>query len=99
MAQKNFDFSKDVSAKDIAKINFYQIPKHRGSNLSEKAITDIKSIIERHPEGSAFIFCGNLLLGSATATMLKNCITDYGDDDVLDWPIIKLADPAVLFPS
>ncbi len=90
IANRNVDKDQDQASKDIAYINFYQVKIHSGKGISETEKSHIKSILSRNENRADFKFCCNLLLGSASNTMLRDCIKSR-NDDVLSWPIIKLA--------
>ncbi len=90
IAKKNVDQSQDEIVKDIAWVNFYQVLIHSGNGISDAGKSHIKSIITKYETRPDFKLCCNLLLGSASNTMLRECIKSR-DDDVLSWPIIRLA--------
>lgn len=87
-------------SKDIAKINFYQILKHKNGFLSERTIQDVKIILSNNSGSPAFIMCCNILLGSETKDMIKRCIALSFDTTLppLDWPIVRLVDSQKLIP-
>lgn len=89
-AQHEYDVANTKSNKDVAKINFYQITRHRGLSLSEAAVTDVKTVLSDNQNDAAFVLCCNLILGSATYQMLMQCIAERGWDNVMDWPIVRL---------
>lgn len=90
IAKRNVDKEQDQESEDIACVNFYQVKIHSGKGISEAEKTHIKSILSRNENRADFKFCCNLLLGSASSTMLSDCIKSR-NDDVLSWPIIRLA--------
>jgi len=94
LAQSTFDKAEDEGSKDISKVNFYQIAKHRGKNLSDEAAQDLRQVLKRNQESSAFVMCCNLILGTATPNMIRDCLSQ----DVLHWPILRLANSEHLFP-
>lgn len=96
IAQVNFDIAADCSEKDVAKINYYQVSRHRGATLSQSAIDDIQATMSKNSGSSAFKMCGNLLLGTATKEMVQDCKNSGLYKDVLKWPILKLAPPHYL---
>lgn len=92
MVRTNFDLSVGTVFEDVAKINFYQVARHQGLQLSPDAISDIESIVSNNAGDASFRMCASLLLGTATKGMVDNCIASRSDRaDVLRWPIIKLA--------
>jgi len=95
---RSFVGQSDSVNDDIARINFYQVRRHQGLKLIGNAREDVLRIVQKNSQDAAFVFCGNLLLGTATFEMLKNCINALAYKDVLSWPIIELADPHILFP-
>ncbi len=90
MAQHEYDTAIYDDTRDVAKVNLYQIARHRKIPLTDTAIEDIKQILSEHPNESNFVFCCNILLGTATYEMLQRCISEYGYSDVLNWPITRL---------
>jgi len=84
---------------DVDRINFYQTLRHRGIGLPIDEINDIKGIIQRNSGDVAYVLCGNLLLGTATHSMLIECIRNRGFEEVFSWPILRLADPQILIPT
>ncbi|HAB40021.1 MAG TPA: hypothetical protein DCE52_18820 [Rhodobacteraceae bacterium] len=95
-AQKILDQSQSQCCEDVARVNFYQVPRHQGRELSPEAKADVDNILSRNQEDSAFVLCCHLLLGSATQKMVRDCITSRGSADVLGWPILRLAPPEIL---
>ncbi|MDA3859654.1 MAG: nucleotidyltransferase [Melioribacteraceae bacterium] len=89
VAKRNIDYETIEVSIDIAWINFYQILIHSGSELTTNFKNHIKTILIKHSEDPAFIFCCNLLLRTADRKMLQNCLRDRGES-VLNWPIVKL---------
>lgn len=98
IAQSSYDLAHNDADKDVAKINFYQIYRHRGFTLSQKVVEDIKSTMSKNSGSSAFIMCGNILLGTVTKEMIQDCIASGSYHDVLSWPIMKLAPAEFLTP-
>lgn len=98
VAQKNFDFSNGSEDEDVSRVNFYQIARHQGSNFRDNALADIKRILAKHPYRADFKLCCNLLLGSATKQMIIECMNSNLGESILDWPILRLANPTDLLP-
>ena len=48
MAQSSYDLAENDADKDVAKINFYQIYRHRGITLSPKVIADIEATMSKN---------------------------------------------------
>jgi len=92
VAQLEYDKAEDEQNKNIVKVNFYQIARHRGLSLSEDAKNDVKQVLADNLNSPAFVMCCNLILGTVTREMISRCIADCGYDNVLQWPIMKLAD-------
>lgn len=97
-ALRYYRLSKDDYMEDVYKINYYQVVRHRNIDLSPQARADIESIIRDHSEDSAYVLCGNILLGYATKEMLRQCVISRSSDDVFSWPIMNLADDSLLVP-
>lgn len=98
-ALQEFRQAGDTSFKNIAKVNFYQVTRHRGRKLSKEAEADIRSILDEKKDSPAFVLCCSLLLGTATAEMLRDSLSSQeGFTDELRWPILRLSDPAMLVP-
>lgn len=95
VAQREYDIAENDDSKNVAKVNFYQVTRHRGISLSEEAVKDIITVLNYNKNSSRYVMCCNLLLGTATHEMVRKCITEYGYENILDWPIIRLYD----FPS
>lgn len=90
IAERNVDqASSENSSKDIAWINFYQVKLHSSEGLSSEDKQHIRGILTRRISDPAFVYCCNLLLGSANRAMLRECIADRGHD-VIQWPIVRL---------
>lgn len=93
VAQSGYNKAENEQNKNIAKVNFYQISRHRGQPLSDDIKNDVKQVLADNLNSPAFIMCCNLILGTATKEMISHCITDdCGYKNVLTWPIMKLAD-------
>lgn len=90
MAQHEYDTAICDGTRDVAKVNLYQIARHRKIPLTNTAIEDVKKMLSEHSYESNFVFCCNILLGTATYEMLQRCISEYGYSDVLNWPITRL---------
>lgn len=91
VAKRNVEYENDNDqGKDVALINYYQVKVHSGLGLTDQDKSHIKSIIRKYNNDAAFIFCGNILLGTATTNMLQKCIDQRGKD-TLGWPITRLA--------
>lgn len=91
VAKRNVDLEADNTvAKDVAYINFYQVKIHSGLGITNEEKRHIKNIISKYSTDTAFVYCGNILLGTATTDMLQNCLNER-DKDVLEWPITRLA--------
>lgn len=91
VAQLEYDKANNLQNKNIAKVNFYQIARHQGQVLSDNAKNDIKKVLADNLSSPAFVMCCNLILGTATKEMISLCVADCGYDNVLAWPIMKLA--------
>lgn len=78
------------SPNDVHLINQYQIKIHSGLNLSNSDRVHIKEILSNNDSNEGFMLCCNLLLGTATESMLRACIKSGLYANVLDWPIIRL---------
>ncbi len=87
------------SGKDVAKVNYYQIARHRRMTLSDEAKSDVRGILANNTNSAAFRMCCHLLLGSVTQEMIRDCIRQRGSDDVLRWPIMRLAKREYLLPE
>lgn len=94
VAARNVRLEERPLSKDVAWVNLYQVKIHSGEGLSEEDRTHIRSILNRHSTDADFVYCCNLLLGTATATMLRDSVSATGED-VLRWPITRLADRQV----
>lgn len=89
IAVKNVDEESEPEHKDIAWVNYYQVKLHSGSKLNEKDKERVLRIQRQRSTDASFMFCCSLLLGEATLKMLRDCISQRGDD-VLLWPIMRL---------
>jgi hypothetical protein len=98
IAMRNVKESTEGESREIARVNYYQTILHQGRVLSNSYKQDIHRILAEYPLESNFVFCGNLLLGTATRKMLQECIQYYGRNNVMEWPIVRLAKPDVLLP-
>lgn len=98
LAQSSYGLANNNADKDVAKINFYQIYRHRGFTLSQKVVEDIEATMSKNSGSSAFKMCGNILLGTVTKEMIQNCIASGLYHDVISWPIMKLAPAELLSP-
>ncbi|PSG88196.1 nucleotidyltransferase domain-containing protein [Aurantibacter aestuarii] len=88
---KSYYFKADEGeSKDVAKVNYYQITKHRGRTFSIEARKDIEDVLRRNNNSASFVLCCNLLLGSATQEMIKNCMAEFNYENILEWPILRL---------
>jgi len=96
IAEKNYNKAEDGMHKDIAKINYYQISRHRGRSFSKEARNDIKDVLRRNNNTASFVLCCNLLLGTATQDMIRNCMAEFNYENILEWPILRLYDKAFL---
>lgn len=92
LALKYYQNANEGENKDVAKVNFYQIARHRGLNFSNEAREDILDVLRRNIESHSFILCCNLLLGSATHNMIRNCMNNFREGNILEWPILRLFD-------
>lgn len=91
IAWENVESESDNKDKDIAYINYYQTKLHSGRSLSGDERLHIQRILQNRSGTPAFVLCCNLLLGTATHEMLKNCIRSGGGfENILSWPIIRL---------
>ncbi len=85
---------------DIARLNFYQIARHRNRTLASDAIKDVQRIIRDNPDSAGFRLGGNLILGTATHQMLKETLLSWNDfSSPLEWPILRLADRSFMMPQ
>lgn len=89
VAVRNVDLEEPGESKDIAWVNFYQVKVHSGSGLADEDCSRIRAIRDRHSGSPSFLFCCNALLGTATASMLRSCVVERGED-ALRWPITRL---------
>ncbi|MDN3493503.1 nucleotidyltransferase domain-containing protein [Winogradskyella bathintestinalis] len=89
-AQSYYDTAPDQNHKDIAVVNFYQIVRHRNITLSDKAEAQIKDVLNRNGDSTAFILCCNLLLGKANQLMIRNAFREFPYENILEWPIMRL---------
>ena len=99
LALSEFNNAKGGGNENVAKVNFYQIAMHRGKGLSNEAINDVKKILSDNQNSTAFIMCCNLILGTVTHEMIRRCVSERPQDNVLEWPIVRLADDCLLFPT
>jgi hypothetical protein len=90
LAQSYYDKAVEGDSKDVAKVNYYQISRHRGRTFSQEARTDIEDVLRRNRGSASFVLCCNLLLGSATQQMIKNCMVEFNYENILEWPILRL---------
>ncbi|PKQ37239.1 MAG: hypothetical protein CVT59_08340 [Actinobacteria bacterium HGW-Actinobacteria-1] len=90
VAVRNVDLEDDAKGKDTAWVNYYQVKIHSGAGLTADDRQGVQSILRRHASEPDFIFCCNVLLGTATADMLRACVKERGED-ALRWPITRLA--------
>ena len=94
VASRNVAYESDVdNSKDVAWVNYYQVKIHSRTGLTDEDRCHIESILRDHSSRPDFVFCCNLLLGSATRVMLKACVRhrERDDLDVLSWPITRMA--------
>ena len=82
-------------SKDIALVNYLQILIHQGKALSREQRTSIERMLLDYRAKPDFVYCCNLLKGTATLPMLRSCITDESNrsgkfSSVLEWPIVRL---------
>lgn len=96
LAVRNVEETPKGESKDIAWINYYQTTLHQGRRLSDAANERTRRILRERAEKPNFVFCCNLLLGTATRAMLQACIdycirSDGYAGDVMSWPIVRLA--------
>ena len=91
VAWRNVDQESDPYVnKDVAWVNYYQVKIHSGIGLSDQDKNHVRNILRNRSGDPDFVLCCNLILGSATVPMLQNCIRNRVED-VLSWPIIRLA--------
>jgi hypothetical protein len=90
LAEKYYHKADEGESKDITKVNFYQIARHRGRSFSKEARNDIEDVLRRNSGSASFVLCCNLLLGSATQEMIKNCMAEFRFENILEWPILRL---------
>jgi hypothetical protein len=98
VAKRNMDETPEGESRDVARVNYYQTIRHQGRALSDKAIQDIRRILNQYVSRPNYVFCGNLLLGTATQRMLEGCIRYDGYAEVMRWPIVRLARPEFFIP-
>jgi len=96
LALRNYQKANDGENKDVAKVNYYQISRHRGRSFTKEERNDIEDVLRRNINSTSFVLCCNLLLGSATHEMIKNCMTDFNYESILEWPILRLFDKPFL---
>ncbi|QAA80556.1 nucleotidyltransferase [Aequorivita sp. H23M31] len=90
LAKSYYSKADEGESKDIAKVNYYQIFRHKGHIFSQEARNDIEDVLRRNKDSSSFVLCCNLLLGSATQDMIKNCMAEFNYENILEWPILRL---------
>jgi len=90
LAKSYYVKADEGESKDVAKVNYYQITRHRGHTFSKDAKKDIEAVLRRNNNSASFILCCNLLLGSATQEMIKNCMVEFNYENILEWPILRL---------
>lgn len=91
LAHKNVVQETNLENKAVAFINYYQIKLHSGSALTQDDVLHVRQILIQHSSTPAFVLCCNLLLGTATSTMLKDTIISrYSGGDILSWPILRI---------
>lgn len=90
LALAHFQNTEEGENKDIAKVNYYQIAGHQGRSFSKEAREDILGVLRRHHDSPSFILCCNLLLGTATQVMIRNCMNHFQSENILEWPILRL---------
>jgi len=94
-----FNNADDEGQRDIAKVNYYQISRHRGIPFSIDAIKDIKDVLARNIASPSFVMCCNLLLGSETQEMISKCMNESFISNVLEWPIMRLSKHPFCLPK
>ncbi|PHR13189.1 MAG: hypothetical protein COA40_06745 [Aequorivita sp.] len=90
LAERYYQKADEGESKDVAKVNYYQIARHRGKSFSEETRADIVEVLRRNSNSPSFVLCCNLLLGSATQQMIKDCMKDFTSENILEWPILRL---------
>ena len=100
IAFRNVQYTPESDSRDVARVNYYQTILHQGKKLSDESKRDVRRILNVHGKKANFVFCCNLLLGSATRKMLQECILypDHGGD-VMAWPIVRLASSELFLPA
>lgn len=89
VAVRNVDLEDEGESRDVARVNFYQVKIHSRTGLTDEDRSNIRAILGRHSDSAPFVFCCNVLLGTATAAMLRTCVARYGAG-ALGWPITRL---------
>ncbi|MDP8268991.1 MAG: nucleotidyltransferase [Candidatus Tenebribacter davisii] len=99
IATRNVKEFPEGENRDIARVNYYQTIRHQGLILPYVAKQNIRRILEERAYKPNFVFCGNLLLGTATRKMLQDIIrNDNYENDVMAWPIVRLGKPELFVP-
>jgi Second Messenger Oligonucleotide or Dinucleotide Synthetase domain len=99
IAQDQLDASNSVDEIDISKVNFYQVAMHQGRVLSEGALRDADELLQRKKHVPAFLMCCSILLGRENRRMVGDCITSSWNENVYQWPILKLAKQSSISPA
>ncbi len=90
LAESYYQKADEGVSKDIAKVNYYQIARHRGKSFTDEAKNDIRDVLRRNRGTASFVLCCNLLLGSATQQMIRDCMGEFNVENILEWPILRL---------
>lgn len=90
LAERYYHKADEGESKDVAKVNYYQIARHRGKSFSDEARADILDVLRRNRDSASFVLCCNLLLGSATQDMIRACMKEFNYENILEWPILRL---------
>ncbi|PQB08959.1 hypothetical protein BST83_00995 [Polaribacter filamentus] len=90
LAERYYHKANEGESKDVAKVNYYQIARHRGKSFSDEARTDILNVLKRNSDSASFVLCCNLLLGSASQKMIRDCMKYNNYENILEWPILRL---------
>lgn len=99
LAESYYQKADEGVSKDIAKVNYYQIARHRGKSFTDEAKNDIRDVLRRNRGTASFVLCCNLLLGSATQQMIRDCMGEFNVENILEWPILRLYNRPFIFKN
>lgn len=99
LALKYYQKLEEGESKDVAKVNYYQISRHRGLSFSKEVKDDINSVLRKNNDSPSFTLCCNLLLGAANQQMIRNCMSQFNLENILEWPILRLYDKPFLLKT